>query len=44
MFPLLDSALWVADGLLWLAVAFTWWSGIQYLLDGRSALRTNGQR
>lgn len=44
MCPALDSYLWVADALLWLAVAFTIVSGMQYLIDGRSALRTTGKR
>jgi hypothetical protein len=34
----------VADGLLWLAVAFTIVSGLQYVIDGRDVLRTTGQR
>ncbi len=42
--PALDGALWVADALLWFAVAFTLYSGLQYALDGRSALRVTGQR
>lgn len=42
--PALDGALWVADVLLWLAVAFTLATGLQYALDGRSALRTTGER
>jgi CDP-diacylglycerol---glycerol-3-phosphate 3-phosphatidyltransferase len=44
MFPPLDSAWWVADWLLWLAVAFTLVTAAQYLLDGRGALRTGGSR
>lgn len=44
MFPLLDGALWIADALIWLAVVFTWVSAAQYVLDGRDALRTDGQR
>ena len=44
LFPPLDGWPWVADGLLWLAVAFTVVSGAQYLLDGRNALRTTGAR
>lgn len=44
MCPALDGALWVADWLLWLAVAFTLVTGGQYLLDGQDALRTGGSR
>ena len=42
--PALDGSLWVADVLLWFAVAFTVYSGIQYAMDGRSALRLTGER
>jgi CDP-diacylglycerol---glycerol-3-phosphate 3-phosphatidyltransferase len=42
--PLLDDSRWIADGLLWLAVVFTLVSAVQYLIDGRDALRVNGQR
>jgi len=35
---------WVADLLLWVAVAFTLYTGAQYLVDGRGALRTTGVR
>ena len=42
--PALNGYLWVADWLLWLAVAFTVVSGAQYVLDGRGALRTTGER
>lgn len=44
MCPPLDDWPWVADTLLWIAVAFTLVSGLQYALDGRDALRTTGQR
>ena len=44
LFPPLDGQPWVADVLLWFAVAFTLVSGIQYAVDGRSALRVTGQR
>ncbi len=44
MCPALNSALWVADVLLWVAVAFTLATGIQYVLDGQSALRRGGER
>ena len=42
--PPLETQPWVADALLWLAVAFTVVTGVQYALDGRSALRRGGQR
>jgi len=44
MCPPLEPHPWVADTLLWLAVAFTLFSGMQYVIDGRGALRTTGQR
>ncbi len=44
LLPSLDDASWVADGFLWLAVVFTLYSGGQYLIDGRKALRTSGVR
>ena len=44
MCPPLEPYPWIADSLLWLAVAFTVVSGLQYLLDGRQALRTTGAR
>lgn len=44
MCPALDSALWIADTLLWLAVAFTLVTAAQYLMDGQDALRTGGSR
>ncbi|MEM8925628.1 MAG: CDP-alcohol phosphatidyltransferase family protein [Actinomycetota bacterium] len=44
MCPPLEPHPWVADGLLWIAVAFTVVSGLQYLVDGRDALRTSGVR
>ena len=44
MCPPLDPYPWVADTLLWVAVAFTLVSGAQYALDGRDALRSTGQR
>ncbi len=44
MCPPLEPYPWVADILLWVAVAFTVISGLQYLLDGRDALRTTGSR
>lgn len=44
LLPPLEPYPIVADLLLWLAVGFTWFSGIQYAIDGRSALRTTGSR
>lgn len=44
MCPALDSALWIGDTLLWIAVAFTTITGLQYLVDGRDSLRTTGAR
>lgn len=44
MCPALDGALWIADVLLWVAVAFTLVTGAQYILDGQGALRTTGSR
>ena len=44
MCPPLDPYPWVADTLLWLAVAFTLFSGLQYALDGRKSLRSTGER
>jgi CDP-diacylglycerol---glycerol-3-phosphate 3-phosphatidyltransferase len=44
MCPAFDSALWIADVLLWLAVVFTIVTGLQYLIDGRDSLRTTGAR
>ncbi len=44
MLPLLDDALWVADTLLYIAVVFTVVTAAQYLLDGRNAMSTTGER
>lgn len=44
LLPALDDSLWVADAVLWFAVAFTLYSGFQYARDGRGALRATGQR
>ena len=44
LFPRFDDAPWIADSMLWIAVVFTLVSGAQYVLDGRRALRTTGQR
>ncbi len=40
--PALDGALWIADALLYLAVAFTVVTAAQYLRDGQAALSTTG--
>jgi CDP-diacylglycerol--glycerol-3-phosphate 3-phosphatidyltransferase len=40
--PIFADELWVADTALWLAVALTMATGIQYLIDGRRATRTTG--
>lgn len=42
--PPLQDTPWVADSLLWAAVAFTVFTGLQYVVDGRSSLRRTGQR
>lgn len=42
--PPLEDHGWVADGMLWLAVAFTLVTGLQYVTDGRAALRSTGER
>ncbi len=44
MCPWLDGAEWIADALLYVAVVFTVVTGAQYVIDGRSALRTGGSR
>lgn len=44
MFPPLEGRPWVADQLLWVAVVFTVVTGAMYVIDGRGALRTTGQR
>lgn len=44
LLPPLEPYPIVADVLLWIAVGFTWFSGLQYAIDGRSALRTTGSR
>ncbi len=44
LFPVLDDARWIADVMLWVAVAFTVVSGAQYVLDGRKSLRLTGAR
>lgn len=44
MCPALDGQEWVADTLLWFAVAFTLVSGLQYAMDGQGVLRQDGRR
>lgn len=41
--PLRDQQL-IVDVTLWFAVAFTLWTGLQYLRDGSSIIRTTGVR
>jgi CDP-diacylglycerol--glycerol-3-phosphate 3-phosphatidyltransferase len=42
--PPLEDVPWVADAMLWLAVGFTLFTGLQYVVDGRAALRSTGER
>jgi CDP-diacylglycerol--glycerol-3-phosphate 3-phosphatidyltransferase len=42
--PPLEGSGWVADAMLWVAVAFTVVTGLQYVVDGRAALRSTGER
>lgn len=46
LFPPFESSPYtvITDVTLWLAVGFTLFSGAQYVMDGRSALRTTGVR
>lgn len=44
VFPPFESQPWAAQTVLWVAVGFTLVSGGQYLLDGRDALSTTGER
>ncbi len=44
VFPLLENNFWVAEVILWIAVAFTLVSGAQYVVDGRGAMSTTGER
>ncbi len=42
--PIENNVAWITDVLLWIAVAFTLYTGAQYFLDGRSALSNTGSR
>ncbi|NNF53721.1 MAG: hypothetical protein HKN03_04675 [Acidimicrobiales bacterium] len=42
--PIENSAAWITDALLWLAVAFTLYTGGQYVVDGRAALSSSGSK
>lgn len=42
LLPTFEHELWVADSVLWLAVALTTFTGVQYLVDGRRCTRTSG--
>ena len=44
LFPPTGEHLAWASGTLWIAVAITWFSGAQYLIDGRSAATRLGHR
>ncbi len=44
MCPWLDGYGWFSTALLWISVVFTVVTGLQYVLDGRDALRTTGAR
>lgn len=44
LFPITGDYRMVAVATLWIAVALTWASGAQYLLDGRSAATRMGRR
>jgi CDP-diacylglycerol--glycerol-3-phosphate 3-phosphatidyltransferase len=44
VFPPFEDRLWIPSAVLWVAVVFTLVSGMQYVLDGRDALRTTGAR
>jgi CDP-diacylglycerol--glycerol-3-phosphate 3-phosphatidyltransferase len=44
VFPPFEDRLWIPQAVLWVAVAFTLVSGLQYIMDGRDALRTTGAR
>lgn len=43
MLPLLSDHRIVVDALMWIAVAFTYFSAFQYIADGRSALSSTGE-
>jgi len=42
--PTLKNQQLIVDAALWIAVAFTIVTGLQYVIDGRSATRTTGHR
>jgi CDP-diacylglycerol--glycerol-3-phosphate 3-phosphatidyltransferase len=42
--PIENNVSWVTDILLWAAVAFTLYTGAQYVIDGSAALRNDGTR
>lgn len=42
--PIENTAPLVTDVFLWVAVAFTLWTGWQYVADGRASLRATGTR
>ena len=42
--PIESNVSWVTDILLWVAVAFTLYTGAQYIIDGSAALRNSGTR
>jgi CDP-diacylglycerol--glycerol-3-phosphate 3-phosphatidyltransferase len=42
--PTAEHAPWLATGLLWVAVVLTVVSGVQYVVEGRSATTTMGSR
>jgi CDP-diacylglycerol--glycerol-3-phosphate 3-phosphatidyltransferase len=44
VFPPFENSLWIVRTMLWIAVAFTLVSGLQYVIDGRGAMRTTGER
>ena len=44
LFPPLENYPKVDDGLLWFAVVLTLFSAAQYIIDGRSALSSTGER
>lgn len=44
VFPPFEANFWIAEVILWVAVVFTLVSGAQYMIDGRGALSTTGER